>query len=79
MLTNPKMSTQLGAPNTALRAHEELFSYWAALRQPGSLPRRCDLDPGRIKRAKDILINMTIGLLLIMASYAIITFISKGF
>jgi hypothetical protein len=44
------MSTQLGAPSTALRAHEELFAYWAALRQPGSLPRRCDLDPGRIKR-----------------------------
>src|SRR5271169_1883440 len=44
------MSTQLGAPTTALRAHEELFAYWAGLRQPGSLPRRCDLDPGRIKR-----------------------------
>ena len=50
LLTNPKMSTQLGAPTTALRAHEELFAYWAGLRQPGSLPRRCDLDPGRIKR-----------------------------
>jgi hypothetical protein len=50
LLTNPKMSTQLGAPTTALRAHEELFAYWAGLRQRGSLPRRCDLDPGRIKR-----------------------------
>ena len=50
MLTNPKMSTQLGAPNTALRAHEELFSYWAGLRRRGYLPRRSDLDPGRIKR-----------------------------
>ena len=50
MLTNPKMSTQLGAPTTALRAHEELFAYWAGLRQRGSLPRRSDLDPGRIKR-----------------------------
>ena len=50
MLTNPKMSTQLGAPNTALRAHEELFAYWAGLRQRGSLPRRSDLDPSRIKR-----------------------------
>ena len=50
MLTNPKMSTQLGAPNTALRAHEELFSYWSGLRRRGYLPRRSDLDPGRIKR-----------------------------
>src|ERR1700679_1424068 len=44
------MSTQLAAPTTALRAHEELFAYWAGLRQRGALPRRCDLDPGRIKR-----------------------------
>jgi hypothetical protein len=44
------MSTQLGAPNTALRAHEELFSYWAGLRHRGYLPRRSDLDPGQIKR-----------------------------
>jgi hypothetical protein len=50
LLTNPKMSTQLGAPNTALRAHEELFAYWAQLRSAGGLPRRCDLDPARIKR-----------------------------
>ena len=50
LLTNPKMSTQLGAPTTALRAHEELFSYWAGLRQRGALPARRDLDPGRIKR-----------------------------
>jgi hypothetical protein len=44
------MSTQLGAPNTALRAHEELFAYWAQLRRPGGLPCRGDLDPSRIKR-----------------------------
>jgi hypothetical protein len=44
------MSTQLAAPVTALRAHEELFAYWAQLRRRGSLPRRADLDPGRIKR-----------------------------
>ena len=50
LLTNSQMSTQLGAPTTALRAHEELFAYWAGLRQRGALPRRCDLDPGRIKR-----------------------------
>ena len=50
MLTNPKMSTQLGAPTTPLRAHEELFAYWAGLRRRGALPARHDLDPGRIKR-----------------------------
>jgi len=44
------MSTQHGAPVTALRAHEELFTYWAGLRKRGSLPRRSDVDPGRIKR-----------------------------
>ncbi|HEY2709572.1 MAG TPA: PAS domain-containing protein [Caulobacteraceae bacterium] len=44
------MSTQLGAPTTALRAHEELFAYWAQLRRPGGLPGRGDLDPARIKR-----------------------------
>ncbi|HEY1753350.1 MAG TPA: PAS domain-containing protein [Caulobacteraceae bacterium] len=44
------MNTQLGAPTTALRAHEELFAYWAGLRQRGTLPCRRDLDPGRIKR-----------------------------
>lgn len=36
-------------------------------------------DPARIKRAKDILTNMTIGLLVIMMSYAIITFIASRF
>ena len=44
------MSTQLGAPVTVLRAHEELFAYWAGLRRRGALPGRRDLDPGRIKR-----------------------------
>ena len=50
LLTNPQMSTQLGASATAVRAHEELFAYWAGLRQRGALPARNDLDPGRIKR-----------------------------
>ena len=50
MLINPKMSTQLAASATVLRAHEELFAYWAGLRQRGALPARRDLDPGRIKR-----------------------------
>jgi hypothetical protein len=50
LLTNPQMNTQLGASASAVRAHEELFAYWAGLRQSGSLPGRGDLDPGRIKR-----------------------------
>ena len=36
-------------------------------------------DPGRIKRAKDIIINVATGLLLIVISYAVVTFIAKGF
>jgi hypothetical protein len=36
-------------------------------------------DPGRIKRAKDILTNVTIGLILISIAYAVVTFIAKGF
>jgi hypothetical protein len=44
------MSTQLGAPTTALRAHEEIFAYWAGLRRAGLLPARRDLDPACIKR-----------------------------
>jgi hypothetical protein len=50
LLTNLQMNTQLGAPTTALRAHEELFAYWSGLRRRGELPCRDDLDPGRIKR-----------------------------
>ena len=50
LLTNPKMSAQLAAPMSAVRAHEELFAYWARLRRPGRLPARVDLDPVTIKR-----------------------------
>lgn len=50
LLTNLQMNMQLGASATAVRAHEELFAYWAGLRQRGALPARDDLDPGRIKR-----------------------------
>ncbi|HUZ12439.1 MAG TPA: PAS domain-containing protein [Caulobacteraceae bacterium] len=44
------MSTQLSARVTALRAHEELFGYWARLRRQGVLPGRADLDPAGFKR-----------------------------
>jgi hypothetical protein len=36
-------------------------------------------DPGRVKRAKDILTNMVIGLVIAMGAYAIITFITDRF
>jgi hypothetical protein len=44
------MSAQIGAPGAAVRAHEELFAYWASLRDGSSLPGRGRLDPGDIKR-----------------------------
>lgn len=44
------MAAQIGAPAAAMRAHEELFGYWARLRKGGRLPGRRDLDPGAIKR-----------------------------
>ena len=50
LLTNLQMNTQLGASATAVRAHEELFAYWAGLRRRGALPARHDLDPCRMKR-----------------------------
>jgi hypothetical protein len=44
------MAAQIGAPAAAVRAHEELFAYWASLRQGARLPGRLNLDPGDIKR-----------------------------
>jgi hypothetical protein len=44
------MAAQIGAPAAAVRAHEELFAYWASLRRGGALPTRRDLQPGAIKR-----------------------------
>lgn len=41
---------QMGAPTAALRAHEELFTYWAGLRRGGRLPQRADIDPTGFKR-----------------------------
>ena len=34
----------------AARAHEELFAYWASLRQEGRLPGRADIHPKGFKR-----------------------------
>lgn len=44
------MSAQIGAPAAAARAHEELFGYWAGLRQRGRLPGRRDIAPEDLKR-----------------------------
>ncbi len=44
------MAAQLGASATAARAHEELFAYWASLRQSGRLPGRADINPEGFKR-----------------------------
>nr|WP_158913011.1 PAS domain-containing protein [Caulobacter sp. S45] len=34
----------------AVRAHEELFAYWASRREGSRLPARCQIDPGDFKR-----------------------------
>ncbi|HEX4711781.1 PAS domain-containing protein [Phenylobacterium sp.] len=44
------MVAQIGAPAAAARAHEELFAYWASLKEGALLPGRRHLDPGGIKR-----------------------------
>jgi hypothetical protein len=44
------MGMQFGAPVSAVRAHEELFSYWASRRQGGRLPGRSSIHPDHFKR-----------------------------
>ncbi len=44
------MITQIGAPVSAARAHEELFAYWASRRAPGRLPGRDSIHPDDFKR-----------------------------
>ncbi|HEY8014896.1 MAG TPA: PAS domain-containing protein, partial [Dongiaceae bacterium] len=44
------MVAQIGAPAAAARAHEELFAYWASLKEGARLPGRRHVDPGGIKR-----------------------------
>ena len=44
------MMAQTGGPATAVRAHEELFAYWASRRQGGLLPARCNIHPSHFKR-----------------------------
>jgi hypothetical protein len=44
------MTAQIGVPAAAVRAHEELFAYWASLKDGGRLPGRRHLDPGGMTR-----------------------------
>lgn len=44
------MIAQTGGPATAVRAHEEIFAYWASLRRAGRLPGRPDIHPAHFKR-----------------------------
>ncbi len=44
------MIAQTGGPATAVRAHEEIFAYWASLRRAGRLPGRPDIHPADFKR-----------------------------
>jgi hypothetical protein len=44
------MPAHYGAPARAVRAHEELFAYWASLRHDARLPGRQDIEPGAFTR-----------------------------
>jgi hypothetical protein len=44
------MTPQSGGTTAAVRAHEELFAYWASLRRRGRLPGRKHIHPGDFKR-----------------------------
>ena len=44
------MLAQTGAPAAALRAHEEMFAYWASRREGGRLPGRAHIHPEGFKR-----------------------------
>ncbi len=41
---------QIGTPISAVRAHEEMFAYWASRRQGGRLPSRDSISPDHFKR-----------------------------
>ena len=42
--------TQMGGPATAVRAHEEIFAYWASKREGARLPARSSIHPSHFKR-----------------------------
>jgi len=41
---------QVGTPVNAVRAHEEMFAYWASRREDGRLPGRAAIHPQHFKR-----------------------------
>src|ERR1700761_5149201 len=41
---------QVGTPVSAVRAHEEMFAYWASRRQGAQLPGRAAIHPQHFKR-----------------------------
>jgi len=41
---------QIGTPVSAVRAHEEMFAYWASRRQGRRLPGRASIQPDHFKR-----------------------------
>jgi hypothetical protein len=47
---NLKMLSQREGSASAVRAHEELFAYWASRREPGRLPSRSHINPCDFKR-----------------------------
>ena len=44
------MTPQTAGPNLAVRAHEELFTYWTSLKKRGRLPGRKHIHPADFKR-----------------------------
>jgi len=40
----------MATPAAIVRAHQEIYAYWASLRRAQSLPARRDIDPGALKR-----------------------------
>jgi hypothetical protein len=44
------MIGQTAAPISALRAHEDVFAYWASRRRSTRLPARRDIEPMALKR-----------------------------
>jgi len=50
LLEYPQMATQMAPPAAAIRAHEELFTYWSSLRSEAPVPSRRRLDPADMKR-----------------------------
>ncbi len=44
------MAAQIGQPAAAIRAHEEVFSYWSSLRGGAPAPARGSLDPRDMTR-----------------------------